>query len=77
MRKIEQNPDMDEEKATIPFRAVAPALEFLCWVVVVLAPLLRLINGAAVTDDQFVIQVTLFALALTGAIGLRIYNFLH
>lgn len=68
---------MDEEKSRIAFRDVAPAIEFMCWVVVVLAPLLRLINGAAVTDDQFVIQVTVFALALTGAIGLRIYNFLH
>jgi hypothetical protein len=68
---------MDEEQPKIAFRDVAPAFEFFCWSVVVLAPLLRLINGAAVTDDQFAIQVALFSLALTGAIGLRIYNFLH
>jgi hypothetical protein len=68
---------MDEEQPKINFRDVAPAIEFFCWSVVVLAPLLRLINGAAVTDDQFVIQVALFSLALTGAIVLRMYNFLH
>jgi hypothetical protein len=68
---------MDEEQPKIAFRDVAPAIEFFCWSVVVLAPLLRLINGAAVTDDQFAIQVALFSLALTGAIGLRIYNFFH
>jgi hypothetical protein len=35
---------------------------------------LRWVNGAAVTDDQFVIQMTLVAVALSGAIGLRIYR---
>ena len=69
---------MDEEQLKkVSFRNVAPAIEFMCWVVVVLAPLLRLINGAAVTNDQFLVQVAVFSLALTGAIGLRIYNFLH
>jgi hypothetical protein len=59
----------------IHFRDIAPAIEFVCWVVVILAPILRLINGAAVTDDQFVIQVTLFSVALAGGVGLRIFNF--
>jgi hypothetical protein len=61
----------------IHFRDIAPAVEFVCWVVVVLAPLLRLVNGAAVTTDQFVIQIALFSMALTGAIGLRIYHLLR
>jgi hypothetical protein len=60
----------------IHFRDLAPAIEFVCWVVVVLSPLLRLINGPAVTSDQFIIQVTLFSLALIGAIGLRLYQLL-
>jgi hypothetical protein len=60
----------------IHFRDIAPAIEFVCWVIVALCPLLRLINGAAVTDDQFVIQISLFSLALAGGIGLRVYNFL-
>lgn len=68
---------MDENKPEIQFRKIAPGIEFVCWVVVLLAPLLRLVNGAAVTDDQFVMQVTLFSLALIGAACLRIYNFLH
>ena len=61
----------------IRFRDVAPAFEFVCWVVVALCPMLRFINGAAVTSDQFAIQVALFSLALTGAIGLRVYSFLR
>jgi hypothetical protein len=61
----------------IHFCDVAPAVEFTCWMVVLLAPLLRLVNGAAVTDDQFAIQVSLFSLALVGGIGLRIFNYLN
>ncbi len=67
---------MSDEEPEIHFRDVAPAIEFVCWVVVVLAPLLRLVNGPAVTDDQFVIQVSLFLIALFGGIGLRLYQFL-
>lgn len=58
----------------ILFRDLAPALEFACWVVVALAPFLRWVNGAAVTDDQFVIQMTLVTIAVMGALGLRLYN---
>jgi hypothetical protein len=57
------------------FAELAPAIEFACWVVVALAPLLRWVNGAAVTDDQFVIQVALTSLALVGAVSLRFYNY--
>ncbi len=67
---------MSDEEPNIHFRDIAPAIEFACWVVVVLAPLLRLVNGPAVTDDQFVIQVSLFLIALLGGIGLRVYQFL-
>jgi hypothetical protein len=56
------------------FRDASLALEFACWVVTGLAPLLRLINGAAVTDDQFAFQVALTSVASIGAITLRIYN---
>jgi hypothetical protein len=60
----------------IHFRDLAPAIEFFCWVVVVLAPLLRLINGPAVTSDQFIIQLALFSLVLASTIGLRLYQLL-
>ncbi len=67
---------MSDEEPNIHFRDIAPAIEFVCWVVVGLSPLLRLVNGPAVTDDQFVIQVSLFLTALAGGIGLRLYQFL-
>lgn len=67
----------DESPKDVHFRDIGPAIEFVCWVVVALVPILRLINGAAVTTDQFVIQAALFSLALIGGIGLRIYNFLR
>jgi hypothetical protein len=75
-----KRPKLGEEVAcnaseqTISFRDVAPALEFACWVVVGLAPLLRWINGAAVTDDQFYIQCTIVVLGIVGAAGLHFYN---
>lgn len=71
---MDQNHDMDEEKLKICFREIAPAIEFACWVVALLAPLLRLVNGAAVTDDQFVIQVIIFFMAVVGGVGLRVYQ---
>lgn len=54
---------------------IAPAIEFACWVVVLLTPLLRLINGPAVTDDQFAIQIAIFSLALASGVGFRLYQF--
>lgn len=51
-------------------------MEFVCWFVVVLAPLLRHANGPAATNDQWWIQVFLFCLALAGACGLRVYRLL-
>jgi hypothetical protein len=64
----------DFSEPPIYFRDIAPAIEFACWVVLALAPFLRWVNGAAVTDDQFVIQVSLVIMAACGAIGLRLYN---
>jgi len=58
----------------VHFRDMALAIEFVCWVVVALAPILRLINGPAVTSDQYAIQIALFAAALLGAIALRLYK---
>lgn len=66
-----------DEQRHIPFWELAPAFEFMCWVVVALAPMLRLVNGPPVTDDQAVIQITLVTLALTGGVSLRIYSWRH
>jgi hypothetical protein len=60
----------------VRFRDIASAIEFACWTVVALAPLLRWVNGAAVTNDQFVIQIGLTSVALVGAISLRCSNIL-
>lgn len=65
---------MDKSDRDVGFHEIAPAIEFVCWIVVLLLPLLRLINGAAVTNDQFVIQVSLFLLAAISVVGLRIYD---
>jgi hypothetical protein len=46
--------------------------EFFCWTMVVLAPILTWVNGPSVSTDQFVVRVSVFVLALAGAIGLRV-----
>jgi hypothetical protein len=58
----------------VRFSDISPGIEFVCWIVVCLAPFLRWINGAAVTSDQFFIQVALFSVALAGAVVLRIVH---
>ena len=69
--------DTNQKKLdTVHFRELAPALEFLCWVVVLLAPLLRWINGPPVSRDQAVTQILLVTLAVTGAVSLRAYNYM-
>lgn len=69
------------EKGEFPkevhFRDVAPAIEFVCWVVAVLVPLLRWINGPPVTSDQAAVQAVLFGFAVLGAVGLRLYQVLR
>lgn len=67
----------DESTEEIKFSEISPAIEFMCWVAVVLAPFLRWVNGPAVTTDQYYIQVTLFSAALAGAVGLRVFHFVR
>lgn len=45
--------------------------EFICWTMVVLAPLLTWLNGPAVSTDQFVVRTATFCLALIGGVSLR------
>ena len=68
--------DTSHDLENIRFRLLAPALEFLCWVVVLLAPLLRWVNGPPVSRDQAVMQISLVTLAVVGALSLRIYNYM-
>ena len=60
----------------VHFADIAPAIEFACWTVVVIAPFLRLINGPAVTNDQWWTQAILFTGAAICAFSLRIYHLL-
>ena len=76
---VEESCDMADaaettDETVVDWRETLPAAEFCCWIVVLLAPMLRWINGAAVTDDQFYIQVGLTTLALIGAVTLRLVN---
>jgi hypothetical protein len=51
--------------------------EFCCWTMVILAPILTWVNGPAVSADQHVVRVTVFAFALAGAVGIRVRNIIH
>jgi len=62
-------PDNPDE---ITFSDISPAIECMCWVVVFLSPFLQWVNGAAMTTDQFCIQMTLFSVALIGVVFLRV-----
>lgn len=71
------NQRYNSRKPDVRFRDCALAFEFLCWVIVALAPFLRWINGPAVTDDQFAIQVAIVIIAAVSALTLRVYNWLQ
>lgn len=74
---MSQTPNEDQQATLEPkvyFRDIAPFIELACWTVLVLAPILRWINGPPVSIDQLVIQLTLIGLAASGAIGLRLYG---
>ena len=66
--------NVDEPANTISLRDVSDAIEFSCWITVALIPVLRWINGAAVTRDQLFMQIGLGILVIIAALGLRIYN---
>lgn len=46
-------------------------VEFGCWTILALAPVLYWVNGPAVSPDQFVVRSALIAIAASGALGLR------
>jgi hypothetical protein len=58
----------------IQFRDLAPSMEYVSWVIVLLAPIVRFIDGASVTSDQTYIRSSLFAISLVCAVSLRIYR---
>jgi hypothetical protein len=52
-------------------------IEFACWTILVLAPFLCWVNGPAVSTDQLVVRTALVILAACGAVGLRLFAWLH
>ena len=73
----DSSPSEDSQESpdqAVDWRETLPAIEFCCWIVVLLAPFLRWVNGPPVTDDQAVIQASLTVAAIAGAIFLRICN---
>lgn len=68
---MKSNSDNSEEIRLVD---ILFTIEFVCWTVVGLCPFLRFINGAAVTTDQWIVQVALFVSSLIGAISLRAYR---
>ncbi len=47
-------------------------IEFGCWTSLVLTPFLYMVNGPAVSQDQFVVRIILVILSITGSVGLWI-----
>ena len=52
-------------------------LEFACWTTLALAPILRWVNGPAVSADQLLARTALVILAACGALGLRLCAWLR
>lgn len=51
-----------------------PWIEFGCWTAIVLFPFLYWVNGPAVSTDQYVMRNILIVVSVTGAFGLRFWN---
>jgi len=66
--------EIPEPTSEITFKESARLLEIACWTILALVPVLRWINGPAVSADQFVIQVTIACAAALIATRLRLYN---
>ncbi len=46
--------------------------EFWAWAMVLLVPLLTWVNGPSVSTDQFVVRVSVFVVAIVGALGISV-----
>jgi hypothetical protein len=59
------------------FGVLAASIEFVCWTVTLLMPILRLVNGPAVTNDQFAVQIAITSLAFLGGCSLRLLSLMR
>jgi hypothetical protein len=70
--KQQERDTMLEHDGDLSFRDVAPVLETACWAVLALAPVLRAVNGPAVSSDQLAMQIAVVCIAASGAVILRV-----
>jgi hypothetical protein len=68
--------DHTTDDPTLEIKEVLGWAEFACWTTLALAPFLYWVNGAAVSQDQFVVRTGLVAIAVLGAVALRARKFL-
>ena len=64
----------DETRENVPGHDVTSLVEATCWLMIVAAPVLRVIHGPPVSADQAAMQLGLVAAALVGAVGLRSWH---
>lgn len=78
MQPTESQPDdamgQDESVDELTTAEILGWLEFACWTMLALAPILYYVNGPSVSPDQFVVRTALIVLSATGAIVLRWVN---
>jgi hypothetical protein len=67
----------DQQDAALTPAELRGWMEFACWTTLALAPFLYWVNGPAVSTDQFVVRTALVILAACGAVGLRLFAWLH
>ena len=66
--KADANPSDDE----ITLEELAYWAEFCSWTTLALTPLLRWVNGPAVSTDQLVVRIALVVIAACVAVSLRV-----
>lgn len=62
----------DDQDRPIEWDEACGWIEFGCWTVLVLVPMLYWVNGPAVSQDQLVVRWLVVVVALAGGIGLRL-----
>lgn len=62
------------ESEDIRLADILSNVEFICWSVLVIIVFLRWFNGSPVSTDQFIVQLVLVLVSLTGVIGFRLFH---
>lgn len=52
-------------------------VEQMCWMILVMTPIVWWLQGPSVSPDQFVVRTALVILSAVGAIGLRVRAVYH